>query len=141
MLQHWRERFQRLSFRQKLQLFPWVAAGALIFVCLVVFAMGQFTGRRLSQVEDGYYPSLLSSQSEAQKLEAIGTTFKDLISSREPDRLSETDSLRDLFLADVEAQRGRRTNDKATLVRLDSTFRAYYVLARQVANDMARSVT
>ena len=137
MLQHWRERFQRLSFRQKLQVFPWVAAGALIFVCTVVFAMGQLTGSRLTQLEEGYYPSLQSNQFEAQTLDAIGGTFKDLISSREPDRLSETDSLRDIFLADVEAQRGRITNDKATLAKLDSTFRSYYILARQVANDMA----
>ena len=111
-----------------------------MFVCVVVFAMGQFTGERLTRIESGYYPSLLSNQSEAQILEAIGGTFKDLIRASEPERLSETDSLRDLFLADIEAQRARPTNDKATLARLDSTFRGYYVLARGVANDMASGI-
>src|SRR4051812_7083961 len=104
MLQHWRERFQRLSFRQKLQVFPWVAAGALIFVCVVVFTMGQLTANRLTQLEDGYYPSLQSNQAEAQVLGDIKSTMEDLIRASEPERLSETDSLRDVFLADVEVQ-------------------------------------
>src|SRR5512142_361323 len=101
MLQHWRERFQRLSFRQKLQVFPWVAAGALLFVCTVVFAMGQFTSSRLTQLEDGYYPSLQSNQTEVQLLSNIKTTLEDLIRASEPERLTETDSLRDLLLADL----------------------------------------
>ncbi|HWE44156.1 MAG TPA: methyl-accepting chemotaxis protein [Gemmatimonadaceae bacterium] len=141
MLQQWRERFQRLSFRQKLQVFPWVAAGALIFVCAVVFTMGQFTASRLTQLEDGYYPSLQSNQKEAQVLSTIKSTLGDLIRASEPERLSETDSLRDIFLADIEAQRKRPTNDQAALARLDSTFRAYYVIARRVAGDMASSST
>ncbi len=140
MLQYWRERFNRLSFRQKLQVFPWIAAGALIFVCAVVFAIGQVTGSRLTQLEEGYYPSLQSNQLETQTLDAIVTTFTDVTNSREPGRLSETDSLRDIFLADVEAQRGRATNDKAVIARLDSTFRGYYVVARRVANDLASGV-
>jgi methyl-accepting chemotaxis protein len=141
MLQQWRERFQRLSFRQKLQVFPWVAAGALIFVCVVVFTMGQFTASRLTQLEDGYYPSLQSNQTEAQVLSTIKSTLEDLIRASEPERLSETDSLRDIFLADIEAQRKRPTNDQVALARLDSTFRTYYVIARRVAGDMASSFT
>jgi len=141
MLQHWRERFQRLSFRQKLQVFPWVAAGALIFVCVVVFTMGQLTANRLTQLEEGYYPSLQSNQTEAQLLGDIKSTIEDLIRASEPERLSETDSLRDVFLADIEAQRKRPTNDPVALAHLDSTFRAYYVIARRVAGDMASSFT
>ena len=49
--------------------------------------------------------------------------FKDLISSREPDRLSETDSLRDIFLADVETQRGRSTQSSRRSRRSDSSWR------------------
>jgi len=139
MLQHWRERFQRLSFRQKLQVFPWVAAGALLFVCTVVFAMGQFTGGRLTQIEEGYYPSLQGNQTESQILNQISGTLGDIASASEPERLSETDSLRDLFLADVEVQRGRRTNDRASLARLDSTFRGYYAVGREVADHLAHA--
>src|SRR6476659_1201969 len=141
MLQQWRERFQRLSFRQKLQVFPWVAAGALIFVCAVVFTMGQLTASRLSQLEEGYYPSLQSNQSEAQLLSNIKTTLEDLIRASEPERLAETDSLRDILLADLDAQRKRPVNDPAAIAKLDSTFRAYYVIARRVAGDMASSFT
>ena len=141
MLQFWRERFERLSFRQKLQVFPWVAAGALMFVCVVVFTMGQITGSRLTSIEEGYYPALESNQTEAQILTTITSTLQDLIRASEPERLTETDSLRDEFLADIEAQRKRRTNDPVEITRLDSTFRAYYVVARQVAGDMASSFT
>ena len=137
MLQFWRERFERLSFRQKLQVFPWVAAGALMFVCVVVFTMGQVTGSRLASIEEGYYPSLQSNQSEKQTLEAIRTTFTDLAAAGQAERLSETDSLRDVMLAEMEAQRKRPTNDPAVLTRLDSAFRAYYVVGRDVASTMA----
>jgi methyl-accepting chemotaxis protein len=140
MLQRWRERFQHLSFRQKLQVFPWVAAGALLFVCIVVFAMGQLSRTRLTKIEEGYYPSLQSNQLEAQMLRDITSTMQELINASEPERLAETDSLRDLFLADVNAQQKRETNDSVALVRLDSTFREYYATARRVAGDMASSV-
>jgi methyl-accepting chemotaxis protein len=139
MLQFWRERFQRLSFRHKLQVFPWVAAGALMFVCIVVFGMGQFTGGKLTEIETGYYPSLQSDQTESQVLSQISGTLGDIASASEPERLSETDSLRDVFLADVEAQRSRSTNDPAQLTRLDSAFRGYYVIGRQVADHLAHA--
>jgi methyl-accepting chemotaxis protein len=140
MLQHWRERFQRLSFRQKLQVFPWVAAGALLFVCIVVFAMGQFSRNRLTQIEDGYYPSLQSNQLEGQMLVTITNSLQELINASEPERLAGTDSLRDVFLADLADQRKRPTNDPNELARLDSTFREYYATARKVAGDMASSL-
>jgi methyl-accepting chemotaxis protein len=140
MLQHWRERFQRLSFRQKLQVFPWVAAGALLFVCIVVFAMGQFSRNRLTQIEDGYYPSLQSNQLEGQMLATITNSLQELINASEPERLAGTDSLRDVFLADLSDQRKRPTNDATEVARLDSTFREYYATARKVAGDMASNV-
>ena len=139
MFQQWRGRFEGLSFRQKLQVFPWVAAGALVIVCVVVLTLGQFTEAKMRSIETGYYPSLQSNQAELQTLEAIKRTFVDLINAREPERLSEADSLRDLFLADLEAQKARSTNDPAAVAHLDSTFRAYYALARQVANEAATS--
>ncbi|HEX2780350.1 MAG TPA: methyl-accepting chemotaxis protein, partial [Gemmatimonadaceae bacterium] len=132
-----RGRFEGLSFRQKLQVFPWVAAGALVVVCVVVLTMGQFTEAKLRQIETGYYPSLQTYQAQSQTIESIKRTFLDLINAREADRLSETDSLRDVFLADLEAQKARPTSNQAALARLDSTFRAYYVIARQVANAQA----
>ena len=140
MLQHWRERFQRLSFRQKLQVFPWVAAGALLFVCIVVFAMGQFSRNRLAQIEDGYYPSLQSSQLEGQLVVTINNSLQELINASEPERLAGTDSLRDVFLSDLADQRKRETNDPNEIARLDSTFREWYVTARKVAGDMASNV-
>jgi methyl-accepting chemotaxis protein len=140
MLQHWRERFQRLSFRQKLQVFPWVAAGALLFVCIVVFAMGQFSRNRLTQIEDGYYPSLQSNQLEGQLVVTINNSLQELINASEPERLAGTDSLRDVFLSDLADQRKRETNDPNEIARLDSTFREWYVTARKVAGDMASSV-
>ena len=139
MLQHWRERFQRLSFRQKLQVFPWVAAGALIFVCVVVFTMGQFTGGRLTQIEEGYYPALQGNQTEAQILNEISVTLSEIASASEPERLTTTDSLRDVFLADLALQRNRPTTNRASLGALDSTFRAYYAVGRKVAENLARS--
>ena len=139
MFQQLRGRFEGLSFRQKLQVFPWVAASALVIVCVVVLTLGQLTESKMRGIETGYYPSLQANQAELQTLESIKRTFLDLISAREPERLVEADSLRDAFLADVDAQRARSTNDPAALARLDSTFRAYYSLARQVASEAATS--
>ncbi|NUQ19953.1 MAG: HAMP domain-containing protein [Gemmatimonadaceae bacterium] len=93
----------------------------------------------MRSIETGYYPSLQGNQNELQTLEAIKRTFLDLINAREPERLSEADSLRDVFLADLDTQRARSTNDQAAVAHLDSTFRAYYVLARQVASEAATS--
>ncbi|MFL5561433.1 MAG: methyl-accepting chemotaxis protein [Gemmatimonadaceae bacterium] len=141
MLQRWRESFQHLSFRQKLQVFPWVAAGALLFVCVVVFAMGQLSRDRLTRIEEGYYPSLQSNQLEGQMVVTIVNSLQELIGASEPERLSTTDSLRDVFLTDLNAQRKRPTNDPAAVSRLDSTFREYYATARHVAADMATTTT
>ena len=138
MLQQLRERFQALSFRKKLSFFPWLAAGALVLVFFVNLAFGKFNEMRLKKIETGYYPSLQQSRSQDELLERINRTLLDLVAAHDIDRLAETDTLRDAFLASNEAQRNNPTNDRAEVARIDSVFRAYYDIARHNAESQAK---
>jgi methyl-accepting chemotaxis protein len=138
MLQQLRERFQSLSFRKKLSFFPWLAAGALVLVFVVNLAFGKFNERRLKKIEIGYYPSLQQSRTQDELLERINRTLLDLVAAHDIDRLVETDTLRDAFLASNEAERNNPTNDRAEVERVDSAFKAYYDVARRNAESQAK---
>ena len=138
MLQQLRERFQALSFRKKLSFFPWLAAGALVLVFFVNLAFGKFNEMRLKKIETGYYPSLQQSRTQDELLERINRTLLDLVAAHDIDRLAETDTLRDAFLASSEAELNNRTNDRAEIARADSAFRAYYDIARRNAEAQAK---
>ena len=138
MLQQLRERFQALSFRKKLSFFPWLAAGALVLVFFVNLAFGKFNEMRLKKIETGYYPSLQQSRTQNELLERMNRTLLDLVAAHDIDRLAETDTLRDAFLATNEAQRSNSTNDHAEVSRMDSVFRSYYDIARRNAESQAK---
>jgi methyl-accepting chemotaxis protein len=138
MLQQLRERFQALSFRKKLSFFPWLAAGALVLVFFVNLAFGKFNEMRLKKIETGYYPSLQESRTQNELLERMNRTLLDLVAAHDIERLAETDTLRDAFLATNEAQRNTSTNDRAEVARMDSVFRAYYDIARRNAESQAK---
>ena len=138
MLQQLRERFQALSFRKKLSFFPWLAAGALVLVFFVNLAFGRFNEMRLKKIEIGYYPALQQNRTQNELLERMNRTLLDLVAAHDIDRLAETDTLRDAFLASNEAQRNNPTNDGAEVARIDSVFRAYYDLARRNAEAQAK---
>jgi methyl-accepting chemotaxis protein len=138
MLQQLRERFQALSFRKKLSFFPWLAAGALVLVFFVNLAFGKFNEMRLKKIETGYYPSLQQSRTQNELLERMNRTLLDLVAAHDIDRLAETDTLRDAFIASNETQRNNSTNNRAEVVRMDSVFRAYYDIARRNAESQAK---
>ena len=138
MLQQLRERFQALSFRKKLSFFPWLAAGALVLVFFVNLAFGKFNEMRLKKIETGYYPSLQLNRTQNELLERMNRTLLDLVAAHDIDRLAETDTLRDAFLATNEAQRNNSTNDHADVARMDSVFRSYYDMARRNAESQAK---
>ena len=138
MLQQLRERFQALSFRKKLGFFPWLAAGALVLVFFVNLAFGKFNEMRLKKIETGYYPSLQQSRTQNELLERMNRTLLDLVAAHDIDRLAETDTLRDAFIASNEAQRNNSTNNRAEVARMDSVFRAYYDIARRNAESQAK---
>ena len=138
MLQQLRERFQGLSFRKKLSFFPWLAAGALVLVFFVNLAFGKFNEMRLRKIELGYYPSLQQSRTQEELLERINRTLYDLVAAHDIDRLAETDTLRDAFLAANEAERNNPTNDRGEVARVDSAFRVYYDIARRNSEAQAK---
>jgi methyl-accepting chemotaxis protein len=138
MLQQLRELFQSLSFKKKLSVFPWLAASALVLVFFVNLAFGKFNEMRLKKIETGYYPSLQQSRTQNELLERINRTLYDLVAAHDIDRLAETDTLRDAFLAANEAERINPTNDKAEVARVDSAFRMFYDVARRNSEAQAK---
>ena len=131
MLQQLRGRFLGLSFRKKLEVFPWLAAGALALVLIVNMGFGKETERRLKLIDTGHYPSLQASRTQDERMERILRTFQDIIAAHDLDRLADADTLRDAFLATVEDEKRNPTNDPARLAAVDSAFRGYYSAARR----------
>src|SRR5687768_1823138 len=131
MLQQLRGRFLGLSFRKKLEVFPWLAAGALALVLIVNMGFGKETERRLKLIDTGHYPSLQASRTQDERMERILRTFQDIIAAHDLDRLADADTLRDAFLATVEDEKRNPTNDPARLAEVDSAFRGYYTAARR----------
>ena len=139
MLQRFRQWFERRSFGGRLQVFPVIAASALALVLGVNAVFGAINSTRLARIEQHYYPSLQVGRTQQERLERIKRTLLDVVAAKDVERLSEADSIRGAFLDDVAHERENPTNDRAAIDRIDSTFRAYYSLARPFAETQAQT--
>jgi methyl-accepting chemotaxis protein len=141
MLQRFRDWFERRSFGGRLRVFPAIAAGALALVLAVNALFGAINSSRLGTIEKSYYPSLQVGRTQQDRLERIKRTLLDVVAAKDVERLGEADSIRGAFLDDIARERENPTNDRGAIDRVDSTFRAYYSLARPFAESQAQAET
>ena len=127
---------ERWSFRRKLMLFPSLAAVALSLILLITLVMGVINERRLTRIEQGYYPSVQLSRSLNERLSAIQRVLQDAVAGRDTDRLTEADSLRDAFRADLSRARGNVVIEEVQRIGLQAQFDEYYALARGITVRM-----
>src|SRR3954468_6027458 len=130
------ERIQGWSFRRKIQLLPAIAAASLVLILLMLVVTGTISERRLPTIEEGYYPSVQLSRTLETSLSQMQRGLQDAVSSRDADRLSEVDSLRDGFLRLIESGRTNPVIRSQRLDSLRSDFERYFALARATTLEL-----
>jgi methyl-accepting chemotaxis protein len=128
-LRHW-------DFRRKILLFPAVAAAALVIILLVVLSTSVLIEGRLSRIERGHYPAVQLSRTLEESLSDIQRGLQDAVAAREPDRLSEVDSVHDGVIALIRSAQENPRIDRSRLVVLTRDFERYYTLARETSSRM-----
>lgn len=124
------------SFRQKILLLPGIAAVALLLVLVLTTSFGRTNESRLRSIRDGYYPSVQSSRTLQEHLALIQRSLQDAATARDPDRLTEADSLRGVVVGQIDQMRSNPVAKVASLDSLQGTFDSYYALARKTTQRM-----
>ena len=134
--QQWKTWFERLAFRQKLGYLPKLAGAGLVLVVSINSLFGWVNSIRLERIESGLYPSLQLSRSQDETLASLQRSLQDAVAARDPDRLSDADTLRAAFQR-LNAQHVKIAGDNADAVRaIGRSFDAYYTIARATTERM-----
>ena len=127
---------QNVKFKYKLLLLP--ALSCVVFV-LVLAVVQYFNGRNASnlrRIQQGLYPAVEMSRNMEATLAEIQRTLQNAVASQEIAQISSADSIADVFHGQLSAARENPVNSRDDLSRLDSDFRKYYSLAKDVSTRM-----
>src|SRR5581483_7150120 len=129
---------KNLKFKHKIILLPSLATAAF----LLILAVSQFLGVKnetlLTRIESGYAPALEMSRNLEETLGEIQRGMQDAAGAADAGLLSETDTLRDRFLKQLEGGRNIATTRIQDLDDMKNEFQAYYLLARETTQKLIR---
>jgi len=126
-----RRPLERLGVHDKVTLLPTLATAALTLVLLLTVLLGWVNERRLSRIEDGYYPSVQLNAALDAQLAIVQRGLQDATAANDSAQLGALDRARDRWLATLAADDGNPVADSAERARLRYAFTDYYALARR----------
>jgi methyl-accepting chemotaxis protein len=118
------------SFREKIELLPRLALLGLAIVFALSLAAGIGNWLMLRSIGTGHVPALQRSRDLDETLERVQRDLQDAVALRDPEKLTDTDTLRTRFLSAVDSLKTTGVVRGADLDSLRSRFEAYYLLAR-----------
>ena len=121
----------RLRLAQKMFLLPILAAVAILVILVAVQTSAARTARLVDLIDNGYIPQLDLSRDLVETLAQIQRGFQDAAAAMDEEILNETDQLRDTFVTRLEDERRNPIIGAAEINNIQSSFDAYYVLARE----------
>jgi methyl-accepting chemotaxis protein len=131
----WSRRLANLQFRERVRLLPLGATFALAAIVVLSMALGAWNSKRLSDIEQRYYPSLREGREMRETLAALQVALQNAVASRDMDRLNATDSLRSAFRTHVAVAAATRTGTKDR-ADIGAQFERYYSTARHAGMMM-----
>jgi methyl-accepting chemotaxis protein len=131
-MDRWSRYLADRPFRERIRLLPIGATVALTMVLGVSMALGSLNTRRLSRIEERYYPSLRDSRDMRETLGALQVALQNAVASRDSERLVRTDSLRIAFRTYADAAHAR-ADDRDRVDMLAIQFDHYYRAARRAS--------
>lgn len=122
---------KNLKIAHKIMLMPILATVALVSILLLAPRAVSRNGEILNNIQTGYFPASELARDLVEDLAAIQRGLQDAAGAQDDLFLSDTDLLKDQFLAKVEQGSSNATLDTSQLDGLSRKFSAYYDLARE----------
>ncbi|MEP7343875.1 MAG: response regulator [Gemmatimonadaceae bacterium] len=129
----WQHAFAQQPFRKKLNWLPNLAAVALAITLCVNGAFGIINGHRLTTIETGHYPLMMTSRSLDATLSKLQRDLQDAVAASDTTAFEATDSLSRAFTEELHSIEANSTINAAEVARLGGDFAAYYSLARSMS--------
>ncbi|HET6764233.1 MAG TPA: methyl-accepting chemotaxis protein [Longimicrobiaceae bacterium] len=121
---------QTRSFREKIELLPRLALIGLAVVFTVSLAAGLGNWLMLRDIGTGHVPALQRSRDLDETLERIQRDFQDAVALRDPEKLTDTDTLRTRFLSAADSLKAAGVVPTEQVDSLRTGFERYYLSAR-----------
>ncbi len=117
---------------RKVTLMPIVAGIVLAVIVIVIplFAIAR-TSSVMERIEQDDFPASELARDLVETLDKIQRSLQDASTALDEEQLTETDKLRDLFVAELKDYRANKSIDPVAVDELQRRFGAYYDLARR----------
>ncbi len=128
--------FKNIKIRTKIVLMPALAGAAFLTILIINTMLGSQNNQLLVSIENGYFPALEMSRELEGILAQVQRNMQYAASAMDEEVLTETDLLRDNFLAIVENSNDNPVLNQAEILFLEQAFSDYYPLARKTTLQM-----
>ncbi len=132
---------RRLNFAQTVWLLPLLSAAGFVLSLVTGVAVGQRRQTLLTQIHEGYYPSVELARDLEADLSRIQRALQDAVAASEAGKLGETDALRDAFLSRLQAAAANPVIPPGQLDVLRARLLDYYALARPASERLIAGET
>ncbi len=128
--------FDRLTFRRKMAILSGLVALALGLVLCISVGFGLLNDRSLRRIERELYPSIELSRTLEEILATAQHGLQVAVAVSDTDALVASDSVRQAFRAAIAQGQRDLPAERARLAGIETSFLAYYGLARNTSKRM-----
>jgi methyl-accepting chemotaxis protein len=132
---------KNLRIAYKVWTLPILAAAALILIVIVAPRAVTENDDLMNLIETGYFPASELTRDLTETLAGIQRGLQDAAAAQDEEFLSEADSLREVFVAQLRGGSDNPSLDEGELRALEGRFETYYTLARATTVRVIREET
>ena len=130
--------FRNLKFSYIVALVPLLAAAGFVMLIFSSVMMGQKTENLMTDIQNGYIPSLETSRNLEDLLGRIQRGLQDAVAAEDEESLDRVNETKAEFIAQLKSARANPVRDGQRAEKLESMFGEYYVIASEASRKMIR---
>lgn len=127
-----------LPIRLRILALPAIAAIGFVLALSVTLLFNSFAQSQLTQIEQGYAPSLATSQALVDALGALQRALRDAVAVGDTAQVAAADSIAKRFTTNLAKFEGNRVVDPRDRKNIGAAFDAYYSQTSQTSTGMIK---
>jgi len=144
LVARWSRYLAHKTFRERIRLLPLGAAAALGIIFVLSTSLGMLNTRRLSKIDEQYYPALRIARDQRETLARLQRDLQDAVGARDSAMLAVTDSVSRVFRLEADSAIATRTETRADseiVQHFDQYYASAYKLSGLLIRDQADDST
>jgi len=144
LVRRWSRYLEDKTFRERIRLLPIGATVALGLIFVLSVSLGSLNSRRLSKIDEQYYPALRIARDQRETLAKLQRELENAVGARDSGMLAATDSVSRAFRVEADSAIATKTDSRADadiLQHFDTYYASAYKLSGLLIRDQAEDST